>query len=246
VRRPWFTEYKKREIVAIDVEKVILKSNQNTGNAAIVSVVDYDGNKTTVYEQKIMHLPENFVVNRYTIVKNGIRQYDLKNGIPLELLKQKVHDLLLNKLVVVVAGTPDFMSLDLCISSYDTFDLQSVYYRMKLKPNLDVCVCNDYNNCNCYIREPLSLRDMFFHHFKKDIQRGVHSAYEDANATMKVFREGYVPLKQKDNGDVKRQRALSEEHREALDKLPNLNRMEKQNLWYCATVKEFSRKCTCC
>lgn len=38
----------------------------------------------------------------------------------------------------------------------------------------------------------MSLRDMYFYEFNTDFQQGVHDCTTDAQATMRIFRFGYL------------------------------------------------------
>jgi len=238
----FFKNYKIENIVALDVEEVkaIGLCGVESNKAAIVSIVNMKNE--VLLNEVIYHKPGSFVTNYHTLKINNIRKNDLKAGKPLDVVAKEIINLLRDKLVVVVGGEKDFRALGLRMSQFQTFELQNVYFRNVLKQNIDECACVDAQLCDCYVTEPMSLRDMYFYHFKQDAQRASHSALGDAQATMRVFTEGYVPLKLR-SGEDPMSRSLRENR--MFDSSINLKRMEKAGFLYCETVGDFVCGCKC-
>lgn len=93
---------------------------------------------------------------------SGIHRYSLKSGKAWSIVKDEIKKILTDKLIITVAGETDLFCLDLKREDYaDTFDLQSFYIR----PHPDIFF--DF--------QPMSLRDIFFHHFREDCQPRVSS-----------------------------------------------------------------------
>jgi hypothetical protein len=105
-------------------------------------------------------------------------------GKPFLEVKEEIEKILEGKLVIVCGGRPDFECLDLCMGEFDTFDLHS-YWK---KGN------NTYNRHGAENMNPIGLRSLYMYYYKEDIQCGQHSALLDAKATVRLFREQYVPL----------------------------------------------------
>jgi hypothetical protein len=108
----------------------------------------------------------------------------LSDGKPLSEVKQSVSNLFKDKVVITVGGATDFMSLGLDPSEFEIFDLHTVFKKWN----------GDYNNSGEKVLQPISLRSIYYHYFKEDIQEGRHSALTDARATMKIFTDIYQKL----------------------------------------------------
>jgi len=213
----------------------------DSNQAATVSVVNMLGE--VLMDVMVKREPGSFVVNNATLKINKIKKNDLVNGKPIDQVKSDLNNLLKDKLVVVVAGENDFRSLGgMRMSEFNTLELQQVYFRSKLKSHLNECACQADEICNCYVTEPLSLRDMYFYHFREDIQRGAHTSLADATSTIRVFREGYVPLKLSAN-----ESPLKVGFTEVgmFDNAVNLKRLEKNGERFCKTEDKFVKGCTC-
>jgi DNA polymerase III epsilon subunit-like protein len=168
------------------VEKVALKDIKGIAREkpATVGIVDIDGKKL-IYE-KIYRKPGSYLAGRKAVQVSGITWDGLKDGKPWEEVKKMIKSVLCGKLVITVNGQNDFNCLELEDDDFaDTFDLQGFYRR----PHPD----------RIGDTQPMSLRDIFFFHFNVDCQDETqpHNALIDAISTIKVFRDGYQPLKRK-------------------------------------------------
>jgi len=111
---------------------------------------------------------------------NGITQSLLeKSDVKFSQLQAEVEKIIEGKVVVTVAGTGDFNSLELSIGDYKTFDLHTHFYKMRIDGN------------GVVVRQPIGLKKIYNHYFPKDtsFKKNIHSPVEDARATMKIFRE---------------------------------------------------------
>lgn len=226
----WFKKIPKKKFLALDVEKVALlnMSGVDRIKAATVSVVDFWGN--ICYSEKVYHRKGSFIVNKHTERVNGFRRDDFINGKPMKTVTNELKELFKDKFIITVAAENDFRSLDIRCSEIQHFDLQEAYRRRYLDELGNLIQIN-----------PLSLRDMFFHHFKKDIQRGCHNADNDAISTMRVFVDGYFLMKAAEGDDLDKFGLSC-----YFDDTPNLNSMEKNKLFYCERADKFLPSCDCC
>lgn len=226
------------KFVAMDVEKVAkyIRNDRrkvigHIQKAAQVGIVDADYN--TLLEKDIFHEPGSFNTHPKTVAISGINKFDLRFGEKFENVVKQVKDTFGSNTVITIAGQNDFESLDTDKKEGDslyesTFDLQEFYRRpSKVDP---------------YGTEPMSLRDIFFFHFKEDIQfKKPHSALEDAKNTMKIFLEGYIPWK------IVHGNPLVRRNVENLDfsNVPYLKKYEEIGKYYCKPSREFKEKCPC-
>ncbi|CAG7825596.1 unnamed protein product, partial [Allacma fusca] len=81
------------------------------------------------------------------------------------------------------------------IGDFENFDLQSHWIQPKI------------NRDFVKVHEPISLKRLVKVYFKEEIQQGIHTALQDAKATMLIFTEVYIKIKKshvssKDNMNV--------------------------------------------
>lgn len=232
---PWWDEVK---LVAIDVEKVAKfifdDSKKVIGHcqqAAEVGIVD-DTYKTLLHKT-IFHKPGSFNTHPKTVEITGFRKFDLQNGESFDSVIHQVKDAIGTKTVITVAGQNDFESLENNSKNPtrlydDTFDLQS-FYRRPSK--------NDP-----YGTEPMSLRDICFHHFKEDIQfKKPHNVIDDAKNTMRAFLEGYIPWKIVHGNPSIRGNVENCDFSE----VPNLKKYAEKGEFYCKPSNDFKKDCPC-
>ncbi|CAL8128674.1 unnamed protein product [Orchesella dallaii] len=214
----WWKEYKPSDFVAMDVEKVHLihLTSVERVKAAKVTVVNdkYD----VIMKKKVKHAPGTFLTNPKIVQVSGINKYDLINGSEMEEVTKEVDRLIASKYMITVAGENDFRSLNLRYNEFRVFDLQSFYRRP-----------NPYEIDS----SPMSLRDMYFYHFKEDCQPPgkPHDDETDARATMRVFREGYIKTAKFCNSNGIFDPDFSS--------VPNLRKNEQKGLQYCKFASSF-------
>ncbi|CAG7697309.1 unnamed protein product [Allacma fusca] len=177
VAKGWWTDYKKSDTVALDIEMVTIKQDGvNKNVAAKVGICDFYGKR--ISEAKVRRESKSFMVNRFTMAINGITEGGLRNGKPFTKVQREVENILNRKLSSVGhAIGNDFKALDLDAGSFNIFDLQWEYWRR----NVDG------------IRLEFKLKALNKHFFPSgQFQDGIHEAVGDAVATMKIFRETYT------------------------------------------------------
>lgn len=135
------------------------------------------------------HKAGSFLVNDHTDKITGFRGRMLECGLPLERVKERVAAILEGKLVVSYAGEGDFLALSLCPTDFDHFDTQSFFRKFN----------GQRTRSGEKVYQPINLRSIYHHYFKKDIQEGKHSAIIDAKCTMEIFRKTYIPLARTNN-----------------------------------------------
>jgi DNA polymerase III alpha subunit (gram-positive type) len=132
---------------------------------------------------KVKHNAGSYLVNRYTLGINGIRYNDLEDGVPLEYIKAQLEKIFKDNIVVGVNLNCDLTSLGLNMRDYVSFDLQTEYKSVVSNNGVPNVVGH-------------SLKSLYKHYFgNTNFQLGVHTAESDAIATMRIFREIYVPYK---------------------------------------------------
>lgn len=178
--KPWWTYYKKSDILAFDCEHVHLKhlSGEKRIKAGSVSVVDFYGNR--IYDAKVMWPIGSFIVNQYTIAKNGFHKDSLVYGTPIEKVSKHLQELFIDKMVITCGGTTDYLSLNLKQADYDGFDLHDYYYYFTI--NVD----------GVMVLEKISLKKLVKYYIGVDIQTGIHDPFIDAKYTMEIFRNHYI------------------------------------------------------
>lgn len=88
----------------------------------------------------------------------------------------------------------------------------------------------------------MSLRDVYFYHFKEDFQfKKPHNAITDAIYTMKIFMEGYIPLKKR-FGFVNVRHNVEEIDFSQAIKLKDMDKLGKR---FCMPSNEFKIGCQC-
>jgi hypothetical protein len=108
----------------------------------------------------------------------------LEDGKPIEIIRQEVKDHLEGKLVLTVNGQSDFDSLGLRLGDFKVFEFHNFWKKWT----------GGYSNKESKkVYQPISLKRLYYHYFRKTIQGGEHSATEDALATVQLFREAYIP-----------------------------------------------------
>ncbi|CAG7726929.1 unnamed protein product, partial [Allacma fusca] len=184
--KPWWQHFCKSQIVAIDCEFVHYRylAKSEKVKAASVAIVDFNGE--VLYRTTVKHDPGECQINRITISKNGITANILRNGHKsLDTVENEVADLLKDKLVIHIAGATDFKSLGLCIGDFENFDLHSHWQQPKINSN------------GILVHENIGLKRLIRKYFNdEDFQSGIHSAEADARATLRIFREVYIKIKQ--------------------------------------------------
>jgi hypothetical protein len=199
----WLSRWRKEDVVAIDVEKVILffvkyciqmlcyvfqvqiplvnptKKHKFSQKAATIAVVDW--NKNVIFSTKLFREFGSYVTTRYTVAINGIKPTTLQESDTEkpELAYKRLADILQGKLVVGIELENDLDSFeDLRAGELKTFDLQSHYHRVTLSPN------------GKRISEPLGLRSLCIHIFGTDPEPPgqTHQASVGAKSTMDIFK----------------------------------------------------------
>ena len=189
---PWWENFTEDQFVALDCEFVsvpipeINKKGKRKYKirAAKVGIVNYNGD--VVYEKMTKMQRSEYHVTYQSTKLNGITQSLLEKGdVKFSQLQAEVEKIIEGKVVVTVAGTGDFNSLELSIGDYETFDLHTHFYKMPIDGN------------GVVVRQPIGLKKIYNHYFPNDtsFQKNIHSPVEDARATMKIFREVYTKIK---------------------------------------------------
>lgn len=222
--------WKNENIISLDVEKVSMRHLDGLAKMKPAIVGITNTKYEVLLDEKIYRKPGTFLDGKKDVEVSGITRHSLEDGKPWEEVKKKVMEEVKGKMIVTVAGESDLYCLELEESDYSTtFDLQSFYRRSHPeRPGAD---------------QEMSLRDMYFHHFKEDIHyKKPHSAIEDARHTMKIFLEGYVPLKSGVAGNPEEQKNVEGFD---FDDVPRLKRLEKQGLLWCKPQNKFIKNCKC-
>jgi len=137
-----------------------------------------------IFQGRIYHAAGSFIINSHTRKINGFEKHDLENGKNFEIVQEEVKKLLKNKIVLTVNGRSDFASLDLRMGDYNCFEFHEFWKKWT----------GGYSKqTNTKVYSPISLSRLYRHYFRTEIQSGEHSATEDALATVKLFREAYIP-----------------------------------------------------
>lgn len=221
------------QVRGYDVEHVHLKGLKSTDRirAGKVGIASLFNNSIKAEEELVVyHKPGTFMTNPKMVAKSGIRTYDLANGLDMSKIRGKVEKYFKDHLVIVVNGATDFTSIGLKNYDFHTFDLQQFYKRSGT-------IDNGFENTG------MSLRDMYFMEFNEDFQgTAVHSAKDDAVATLRIFQEGYVKrMQNKPTRD-------NQEYFETFDSI-QLKKMDKEMKYFCNIDKVFKdwnvKKCLC-
>jgi hypothetical protein len=189
---PWWEQFADDDVVALDCEFVI-KIEQSVAKpfqqqAASVDIVRLDG--SSLYSSRVYHKPGTFQDNPFWRKLTGFNKFSFNDPtLPtLDQTRQVVHKLLQGKLVITVGGEGDFNALGLKMkdNGFKCFDLQSHFFVQK---------SNEYGD---EIREPHSLRSLAKHYLGYNPQEISHTSYDDAVATMELFKV-YKRVKVKDD-----------------------------------------------
>jgi DNA polymerase III epsilon subunit-like protein len=228
--KPWWKTYSPKNVVAFDVEKINLRNL--TGQARVkpgsIGIVDTQFN--ILMEEMVYHKPGSFLDGPKDSAVNGFTRSSLANGKNWDKeVYPQLKSSFTNKLVVGVEAQLDMACLNIERDDYEElFDLQSFYRR----PKEDCSVGTN----------PMSLRDIYFHHFQEDCQAiAQHDATTDAISTMRIFMEGYIPLKQREGKVDQRENVENFDFSSAV----KLKQMDKQGKKYCKTNSKFRNKCNC-
>jgi hypothetical protein len=140
-----------------------------------------------VYKKTIWHSNGSYRVTSHSLKINGIKQDSLQVPSypkPSEV-KDQLQDIMDGKLIIGIKLLDDSESLDLAMGDFDTFDLNSHWWR------------NSWNRDGVLVREDLGLRSLCKYYFLFDMQSDhlPHSDYVDAVWTMRLFRDVYVKIK---------------------------------------------------
>jgi len=107
----------------------------------------------------------------------GFTKESLKNGKPLDEVQNQFMEVVTDKLIISYAGTGDFQALELVTGDFTHFDLSRYFQKWN----------GQLTKGGEKVYQPIGLRSVYWHFFKKDIQDGVHSATKDAIATLELF-----------------------------------------------------------
>lgn len=222
--REWWKKFKPSDFVGFDVEFVEMKQPESSLQAHKACICAIYKNDQTYICKRVKWDQSVVKINKHTFKCNGITRQSLRQGEDFETVRSIIAEELKRKIVVTVGGWKDFHSLDLKEDEFLHFDLQSFYNR------------KDPNNAS--IDQGLSLRDMYFYHFKYDCQRGQHSCLDDARNTLQIFMKGYTK-------SVDKFWSTSGAKIITFDDEPNLNSKERKGFLWCDSTKNFIRGCTC-
>jgi len=156
------------EVLAIDVEKVVLRNKSDLCNAIFVSVVNY--NLQVVYETLIRKDPHEILDTCECL--HGFTKSKIKLGLSSVIVKQQLLNLFKNNYIIGCALINDLCSLG--INEYYSFnyiDLQ--------------------NHFKCTRDLPIGLRSLVNHYYNYDIHKYKHDATLDAYFTMKLYKDIY-------------------------------------------------------
>ncbi|OXA40896.1 hypothetical protein Fcan01_24195 [Folsomia candida] len=227
----WWTAFRKSDVVALDVEKVNLRNVKGVARVKPGKIGIVDCNYGTIFESDVYHRPGTFLDGKKDSagVSGGITRYSLEKAPEWMTVKSKVKKAIDKKLIITVAGQGDLSCIDIERDDYgELFDVQC-YYR---RPNPDVSGET----------QPMSLRDIYFYHFKEDCQfQKPHNAVTDAICTMRIFLEGYIPLKQK-SGLVGVRHNMGEVDFSDAIKLKDMDKLQER---FCKPNNEFRVGCQC-
>lgn len=102
-----------------------LKSITYISEAATIHICDFNGKQ--LYDATVYHEPGSYIVNQYTLQKNGILWNSLSNGTAMKNVKDISDKILKSNLCVGRDVAKDFESLQLKPNNYYIFDLQTEY-----------------------------------------------------------------------------------------------------------------------
>jgi hypothetical protein len=176
--KPWWTKWRKSDIVALDSEMVSVLKTLGKGyvnKTATVSISDFWG-RIILDNLKVYHEPGSFLENNPV---TRFRKYDFVKGEELSSVRDKVLEIIKGKPVLGVNIRNDFEKLGLAISEFDVFDLHSHWFR----------------STETNPREKIGLRSLYKYYFDQDVQFDAHNASTDAIATMKLFADVYIKIK---------------------------------------------------
>jgi len=132
----------------------------------------------------VYHKAGSYLVNNYTRQFNGFGENDFEDGRPFEIIQKEVEELLTGKLVVTVNGHSDFGSLDLRMADFDVFECHNFWKKW-------TGGYSKQDGKKTY--NPISLQRLYKHYFQESIQDRQHTATKDALATIRLFKEAYIP-----------------------------------------------------
>jgi hypothetical protein len=184
VVKPWWHNWRKSEIIALDCENVSVPFRPKLGKrkwcntvAATIATCDFDG-QTKSYI--VYHKPGSFLTNNPV---TGFKSNTFINGRGLEGIRKQLEEDLHGKLVILYGAAGDFEAIGLNAGDFDYFDLQT-FWRKHKADSLDEKET-----------EAINLRSVYRYYFGDDIQSGLHDACADARATLRLFKEQYIKLK---------------------------------------------------
>lgn len=141
--------------------------------AAAVSIVDFNGNVT--HKIQIKHDVAKIHLTKEVKRITGFKEDTFKNGKNIKDVREELHELFKNKLLILIGAGSDFEALGMRKGMYDVFDLHEYYQKDSGK---------------------IGLRSLVCHYFQVDIQKGIHDPDTDAKYTMKhIFSENSIYLK---------------------------------------------------
>jgi hypothetical protein len=164
--------YLEKEVVGLDVEKYCNKIKGGQTLAASVAIVRSDGSKliNVLVKQDRKQVANNNFVRQLT----GFGPETCHLGRDPVAVRQKVRDVLRDRIVVVHSGHDDFASLGLDTTAFDVRDIAETCRRQS-----DNSVCG--------------LRSLVWYFWNEDIQRARHDAATDAFYTLLIYNEIVKP-----------------------------------------------------
>jgi len=150
---------------------------------ATVSLWVFDSNADNyveIFNEKAKHEKQTFQVTQYTKAVNGFKATSFENGQPESIIKNRIHELIQNKLLITCGGVNDLISIGMFPGLCHTFDLQQHFKRTGKNGDL----------------VPHKLKNLVRHFFDADFQKEVHNVSQDALQTLRLFLEIYIHLTQ--------------------------------------------------
>lgn len=183
----WWNEFLNDKILAVDCEmvsKIIGRKNNGKPRckqvAGKVVAVDYDGN--TIYDQLVYHKQTDVYLTPIAKKITGFKRDTFEQGKELEIVQDELESVFKGKLLILINAGSDFSALNMKKGNFEVFDLHQFYERDTGK---------------------IGLRSLVHHFYNVDIQHGVHDPLVDAQYTMKIFREQYIPYKLQHPEEIK-------------------------------------------
>ena len=149
-------------IVSLDCEMVLARGFQP--KLARISITNYNGH---VLLDKI--IKQKAKVDDFLTDITGLNRYNIKEGVSYSSIKQKVEELLKNKIVVGHTLTNDLLALEVELDIKNLRDIAEFKLFKKGKKRI-------------------ALKELASKYLGLIIQTGVHSSVEDARAAMELYK----------------------------------------------------------